>query len=309
MIALLPAVYLRRTMRLSTQRAKSTAQLATLARAVGSFEADPRLRAPDQLAIRFLDPAVAAVARVRLLRWLAIRIYQRKLPGAYLYTIARTRHIDAILRRELEDDVDQVVILGAGYDSRPYRFHAAFPAARFFEVDYPATSARKLEKVTALFGRAPDHVTYLAVDLTAEPLDTALRRVGHDPTRRTLFICEAVTMYLTAAAVDDTLTCVARQSGAGSSIVFDYVFRSILEGDSTLYGAAQAIRLVRRRSEPFLFGIEPGGVHAFLRDRGLECVSNLGPAEMERTYLTRSDGRPFGRSVGYWAIAHARQAR
>lgn len=285
--------------------AKSTAQLTTLARAVASFEADPRLRAADDLAIRFLDPGLAWVAHTFLLRRLAVRLYQQWLPGAYLYTIARTMHIDIVLRRELERGIGQVVILGAGYDSRAYRFHDAFPAVRFFEVDYPATSGRKLKKVAALFGRPPGHVSYVAGDLTAETLEAALRRGGHDPARPTLFICEGVTMYLTAPAVDETLACVVRHSGPGSSIVFDYVYRSILEGDTTLYGAREAIRLVRRRKEPFLFGIAAGGLDAFLEERGLKRIEELGPAEVERTYLTRSDGRLIGRSVGYWALAYA----
>src|SRR5512139_1801546 len=290
-------------------KAKSTAQLTTLARAVAYFEADPRLRAPDDLAVSFLDPALACIVRSSLLRRLAIFLYQRWLPGAYLYTIARTKYIDTVLRLELEQGTGQVVILGAGYDTRAYRFHDAFPTAHFFEVDYPGTSARKLEKVTVLFGHAPVHVSYVAVDLTVNTLEAALVTGSYDPTRRTLFICEGVTMYLTAGAVDEMLACVSRHSGLGSSIVFDYVFHSILEGDATLYGAAEAIRLVQKRREPFLFGIKAGEVVSFLRDRGFECVADLSPADVERIYLTREDGRLIGRSVGYWALAHARRVQ
>ncbi len=290
-------------------KAKSTAQLTTLARAVACFEANPRLRAPDDLAVSFLNPALVCIVRSSLLRRLAIRLYQRWLPGAYLYTIARTKYIDAVLHSELEQGTGQIVILGAGYDSRAYRFHDAFPTARFFEVDYPATSAHKLEKVTVLFGHPPIHVSYVAVDLTVDTLEAALLRGSYDPTRRTLFICEGVTMYLTAEAVDDTLACVSRHSGPGSSIVFDYVFRSILEGDATLYGAAEAIRLVQKRGEPFLFGIEAGKLVSFLKNRGLERVADLGPADVERIYLTREDGCLIGRSVGYWALAHARRVQ
>ena len=285
----------------------STAQLATLARAVASFEADPRIRVSDHLATEFLSPGLARLARSRLLRRVAIRLYQRKLPGAYPYTIARTRHIDMVLRQELENDSRQVVILGAGYDSRAYRFHDAFPTAHFFEVDFPATSARKVARVAAVLGGLPAHVSYAPVDLTVDSLDSSLAMVGYDPGQRTLFIWEGVTMYLTASAVDDTLAFVAGQSGTGSSIIFDYVFRSILAGDSTLYGAAEAVRLVRKRGEPFRFGIEPGEVASFLRERDLECVSALGPADLERIYLSRSDGTLFGRAVGYWAIAHGRR--
>jgi methyltransferase (TIGR00027 family) len=288
-------------------KAKSTAQLTTLARAVANLESDPRLRTSDDLAVRFLDPALAKIVHFSLLRRLAIRLYQRWLPGAYLYTIARTKHIDAVLRAELEQGTKQVVILGAGYDSRAYRFHDDFPGARFFEVDYPATSARKLERVTVLFGCPPVYVSYVAADLTVDKLNIALLNSSYDRTRRTLFICEGVTMYLTAAAVDETLAGISRDAGRGSSIVFDYVFHSVLEGDKSLYGAAEAIRLVRKRGEPFLFGINAGKLVHFLRDRGLECVAELNPVDIERIYLTREDDSLIGRSVGYWALIHARR--
>jgi methyltransferase (TIGR00027 family) len=288
-------------------RAKSTAQLTAFARAVAFLEPDPQLRAPDGMAVSFLDPPLAWATRRRLLRRLAVRVYDRKLPGAYLYTIARTKHIDMVLRRELEGGARQIVILGAGYDSRAYRFHGEFPAACFFEVDYPATSEAKLRKVTALLDRPPDHVRFVAVDLTVDTLEAALLGAGLHPGRQTLFIAEGLTMYLTAEAVDSLLACVAHRAGPGSSIIFDYVFRSILDGDSSLYGAVEAIRLVHERSEPFLFGIEAGTVGSFLGVRGLECVEELGPSEVERIYLSRTDGSVIGRSVGYWALAHARQ--
>lgn len=288
---------------------KSTANLTTLGRAVSFFEADSRLRGPDDLAIRFLDPPLAWVPRSRLLRRLAILLYDRLLPGAYLYTIARTKYIDAILRQELEDGTRQIVVLGAGFDSRAYRLHKSFPDARFTEVDYPANSLCKTQKISVILGSPPDNVTYLPVDLNVEPLGSALSRSGQDPLQRTLFIAEGLTMYLTAVAVDEMLAYVARCGSAGSSIVFDYVYQSILEGDTSLYGAAEAIRLVRKRGEPFLFGIAEGKIGAFLVERGFECAADLRPAELERRYLSREDGSLIGRSVGYWALAHARRAQ
>lgn len=114
-------------------------------------------------------------------------------------------------------------------------------------------------------------------------------------------------MYLPLAAVDETLAFVARQSGPGSSIVFDHIFRGILDGDTALFGAAESIRSARKRGEPFLFGIDAGGVGTFLEDRGLQCLSNHGPSELEKAYLTRSDGASLGPPFGYCAIAHARR--
>jgi O-methyltransferase involved in polyketide biosynthesis len=104
--------------RSAAAKAKSTAQLTALSRATAYLDDEPRLRTPDHLAIRFLDPGLAFLARSRLFRKLLGRVYERRFPGGYLYAIARTKYIDQVLQRELEAGTDQVVILGAGYDSR-----------------------------------------------------------------------------------------------------------------------------------------------------------------------------------------------
>jgi methyltransferase (TIGR00027 family) len=54
-----------------------------------------------------------------------------------------TRHFDEVLLSEIRAGVEQVVLLGAGYDSRPFRFRDALGDIRVFEIDHPGTQARK----------------------------------------------------------------------------------------------------------------------------------------------------------------------
>jgi O-methyltransferase involved in polyketide biosynthesis len=81
--------------------------LTAFSRATAFLDDEPLLRTPDHLAIRFLDPGLAFLARSALFRTLLRRLYERRFPGGYLYAIARTRYIDQVLQRELEAGTDQ----------------------------------------------------------------------------------------------------------------------------------------------------------------------------------------------------------
>ena len=83
---------------------------------------------------------------------------------------------------------------------------------RVFEVDHPASQASKIAKVRRVFGELPAHVTYVAVDFNTQTLAKRLPECGYDETRRTLFIWQGVTQYLTPEAVDSTLAFIAGHS-------------------------------------------------------------------------------------------------
>ena len=72
------------------------------------------------------------------------------LAAAYFMINVRTHYIDAALKRAVADGAAQVVILGAGYDSRAYRFRQAYPQVKYFEVDLPATSVMALQLAEVL---------------------------------------------------------------------------------------------------------------------------------------------------------------
>lgn len=84
-----------------------------------------------------------------------------------------------------------MVILRAGYDSRPYRFADRLDGVQVFEVDHPATSTAKQAKVGALFGEIPANVAYVAVDFTVDKLADKLLGCGYRTTRPTVFLGKA----------------------------------------------------------------------------------------------------------------------
>jgi methyltransferase (TIGR00027 family) len=152
----------------------------------------------------------------------------------------------------------------------------------------------------------PGHVTYVCSDLEREDLGFALERAGYRGAARTLFIWSGVSFYLSAEAVDSVLVFVRRRSGPVSSIVFDYHYKGFTDGTGDYYGGREGRRRVEELGEPCVFGIEEGELPVLLERHELELVSDVGPGELERRYLIRSDGTLDGRPFGFISLAHAR---
>ena len=150
----------------------TTAEYVCAYRGIAAQHPDPKLRNPDYLAEKLCGrPGNFArdYAGSRFVIDSSGVTY-----AAYFMVNARTHWIDAALRRALADGAAQVVILGAGYDSRAYRFREAYPQVNFFEVDLPATSARKRERLAEVFGAVPTYVRYAPIDFDTQKLEDVL---------------------------------------------------------------------------------------------------------------------------------------
>ena len=227
---------------------------------------------------------------------------ERKGPGVLGFLAARCRYIDDYLQACLEAGLDQVVILGAGLDSRAYRFEQLKEHVKVFEVDHPATQQAKMGKLKKIFGEVPEHVAYVPIDFDAETLQK-LFDFGYSPQVKTLFIWEGVVHCLTAEAVDQTLEFVLKNSASGSSIIFDYVYSSALTAAHKRGEVARMQRYRRFTGEGLVFGIEEGQVEAFLRARGYTQIQNVTSEDLKRIYFT---GVNQTRSIApIYAIVHA----
>ena len=223
-------------------------------------------------------------------------------PGVWEFLAARERHIDDTLEASLAEGLEQLVILGAGYDARAYRFEALKTGVKVFEVDHPATQAVKLKKLAAIFGAPPAHVTYVAIDFNEQSLSERLFQSGYAEWLKTLFIWQGVTPYLTPQAVDDTLAFVAGHSGPGSSIIFDYMDATLLSGPPRR-GEIRNMRRYRRLSgEGLVFGIPMASIQAFLEERGLTQVHNADHEALARAYFS-AGSRPRRVADGYAIVS------
>jgi len=224
-------------------------------------------------------------------------------PGVMGFLTVRERHIDEYLKTCLGNGLEQLVTLGAGLDARAYRFDELKNGVKVFEVDHPASQATKLEKLKQVFGSQPAHVTYVGIDFNSQSLAQRLFESGYDERLKTMFIWQGVTQYLTPEAVDSTLAFIAGHSGPGSSVIFDYMYPTLLDG-TVKRGEVANMRGKRWVSgEMMTFGIPEGKITEFLEQRGFTQVHDADNKYLHDTYFT---GEKANRTVAYgYAIASA----
>ncbi len=226
---------------------------------------------------------------------------ESRAPGAQGYMVCRCRYFEDYLQACLSSGVRQVVILGAGLDSRAYQ-DTPLKNVRTFEVDQPGTQADKMRRVVKLFGVLPANVTYVPIDFNEETLDKLLE-CGFDASLKSLFIWEGVTYYLNPEAVDATLEWVRAHSAPGSSIIFDYIYDDALTARNKRGEVARLQRYSRFTGERLVFGIQKGQIEEFLTKRGYWHIVNADSNQLESLYCT---GPNLGRKVAeIYAIVHA----
>jgi methyltransferase (TIGR00027 family) len=272
-----------------------TAGMRTLGRLTDGDSANA-----DYLAERFLQLDQRSWTWApRLSRFL----FDRLIPGAFGYFNARTRYFDDVLLQEAANGLDQLVVLGAGFDSRSVRFAAQLGAARVFEVDRPEVLKTRAERLRG----APQNAHAVAVPIDFERDDLAELLLSHGFLARgvrSLFMWEGVTYYLPESAVDTVLSRVAALTEAGSGIVFDYVTRAFFKGDVREHGAKQLAHGWRSMGNVNRSGV--ADVHALLAPYGFRVREELDPHTLERRYLHALPGGP--RKVwGVMRIAHAQR--
>jgi methyltransferase (TIGR00027 family) len=262
----------------------------------------------DPLAKDFLRTPLRLLTRSRLLTGMIIWFFaERRAPGGVGVVLARSRYIDDCLKDCLAEGIGQLVILGAGYDARAYRFSSLKGAVRVFEADHPATQAVKTRKLRRLLGSLPSHVVYAPIDLMKGALDKTLFESGYDRNLKTLFICEGVTYYLSAEAMDEILALAADNSAKGSSMVFDY-FVQMTADEANESGISrkkleEIAQSAKRQGEPVLFRMRPQSVREFLSRRGFQLKANVTAQELKRLYFK---GRNQRRKVSaHLAVVHA----
>ena len=202
-----------------------TAVYVAAARAVGSKDPDPQRRNPDYLAIKFLGPRERAVLPELQLDALDLDFDSAiKQLGVQIVAVLtyRTKRFDAALLDALQNGATQVVVLGAGFDSRAYRFQSQLGDVRVMEVDYGPTQAYKKQRLGEILDMIPSNVSFVPMDFTKDNLLEQLRNAGYSEQQKTFFLWEGVTYYLPESAVKDTLHFVRDHSAAGSRIAFDY---------------------------------------------------------------------------------------
>ncbi len=200
--------------------------------------------------------------------------------------VLRARYFDDYSQQCIEDGYSQIVLLGAGYDSRYLRLEE-FRQTRIFELDLESTQTIKKCLTRRLMGKLPDHVTYVPIDFSKDSIDQKLFRAGFVRSRKTLFIWEGVTLFLNLDIISETLGRLA-EIGPENRIIFDFIPPELVDDETDYMGNRRLLRLCASINEPLTFGSRPQQMREVLGHLGYGNIDIIGLPEAYRRY-TGSD--------------------
>jgi methyltransferase (TIGR00027 family) len=228
---------------------------------------------------------LSSTRRDRLLAWSSKNPITRKcwrliekftLPGIIEHYAWRKHWIEKLCRQAIADGCDQVVVLGAGFDTLALRLAQEFSHIAFIELDHPATSQAKWRALKQRNHQLPTNLKTYAVNLTTEPLPHEL--IG---AKFSFWIIEGVLMYLEASAVDRLLGELAT-----STTRRQVVFTHMRSWSPAASGFRPKSRLIEAwlawRGEPFRWSIAPEEIEQFLHERGYHLLQMIDPSDEGR---------------------------
>ncbi len=263
-------------------------------RAAESYQPEAERLFDDRFTIGLLPPLwqlVIRLMRIPSLRNSLLKMRERQFPGIIGSLLCRARYIDDVLHDAMKGGVEQVVVLGAGFDSRAYRI-PGIDRLSVFEVDLQTPQTQKKKRLQRLLGNLPSHVTFVPIDFNRQVLGDVMLTAGFRTDAKTFIICEGVTQYITAEAVDATLRFVSGNTPAGSKIVFTYINSGIIDGTGRSEDDQKVVSHAESIGMPWIFGINPAELARYLAMRGLTLVEDVGNAEYQVRYLN-----PMGRRL------------
>ncbi|AKB30832.1 hypothetical protein MSSAC_0156 [Methanosarcina siciliae C2J] len=244
----------------------------------------------DDLAYRILPLGMRSLVwlmRFNSVRAWMIRVTEKDTPGIWGGMMCRKRYIDEKLIKSV-NQVNAVVNLGAGFDTRAYRL-PALSEMPVWEVDQPENINSKQTRLCKLFGAVPSHVRLVPIDFDREELGPVLASYGYSEDMRTFFIWEAVTQYLTETGIRVTFDFLAKAEH-GSLLAFTYTRKDFLDG-RVMYGWENIYKKYVR-DKIWLFGMDPEEWPDFLEGYGWQVVEHVGYEELAARYI-----RPTGREL------------
>lgn len=257
-----------------------TAIIVASLRALSNYENDSCFQCLDPYAELFLPEERLIPLRDPKTR----ELIRKSIPkGMYEYVIARTRYFDFVFLEGLRSDFAQIVFLGAGFDSRPYRFSHLVNSIKIFEVDSAVTQEYK-KSILKKNRELNKNIKYISTDFEKADLFKKLIEQGFNKAERTLFLWEGVTFYLSEDVVYGMLKEIRLQSASGSRICFDF---------QTMKNKEELIK-TGLKEESVKFGIEDGKIDEFVSRNQFKTIVHLDAKDIQERFMKDRDGKLFG---------------
>ena len=270
-----------------------TAEWTCLSRAISFLESNHYFRSDDHIALLLVPRPLQILLSIALIRRFISRTITPK--GIYAYTIARTKYIDAVFKGVLADGFDQILIFGAGFDSRALRFQNEAGDIRIFELDVAITQEAKLNQYAKRGLSIPENVRFISIDFDKDSLSDKLEGGGFRGDMRSIFLLEGLLMYLQPESVVETFKVIKKYAGEGSIVLFDYVRSSVLRQAGLCYGENKILESVAKAGEQWHFGFEEGELDSFLGTYGFRVIEHKNAQDLEQMYFTDRSGKVLTR--------------
>ena len=216
-----------------------------------------------------------------------VKTIEKKSPGIWAGLLCRKRYIDEKLFN-LDHDIDTIVNLGAGFDTRVYRMPATSQIP-VWEVDQNENIAQKHSHLEKQFGQIPSHIQLVPIDFDRDDISSVLSSSGYSSVQKTFFIWEAVSQFLTEIGIQTTFNFLSKAT-QGSRLVFTYILRDFLDGDN-LYGQEKSYEQFVEKGI-WIFGLHPKDVSRFLESYGWRILEHHSYDELAEKYV-----EPTGRKL------------
>ena len=238
----------------------------------------------------------------------------------------RTKWIDdAILAHVVDDSntnsgggvasAEQLVILGAGYDTRGFRLDLP-DGFLVVEVDQPGVQSKKRKRLEGIAAtdnsvasklratnsndsQLSSRVEFLEIDFNKDSVGEILlsSATSLEHTKKTIVTLEGVTQYIPKTSTASTLQQVHSVLPEGSILLISYVPQAVYDNPSECgindpKKLSYMLKTVEWFGEPWISSWSPESFASFLNECGYEVVSDVSAPELNEKYLLpRNRGR------------------
>lgn len=220
---------------------------------------------------------------------------ERVTPGVYGGIVCRSKYMDDAVLKAIEDGFDAVVNLGGGYDTRCLRLKG-MERIEYYHIDLPEVVDAFRAVMSGLPAGLSSNMHFVPIDFNQQSLEEVLMKAGFDKTKRTLFIWEGVTQYISEEALSRTFEYIS-STCTGSRVVFTYVLESYLANPEMFPKHKNIIKLIEKSGVRWINGLSPETMHVYLKAKGFNLIEDAGAPEYQERYLA-----PLGRVMDVMPI-------
>lgn len=282
----------------TSNKPSTTADLVAAVRALHVRQYSPPVF-DDNLAFTLCSSFWKTVIRNGLLTRIVVYGILGKLNPIMPEVYVRGRWAEDNVESAVEQGVDQIVILGAGYDSFALRRHDLMARIQLWEIDQAATQREKFRRMDKHGLERHANAHYVEANFEVDPLHKVLQSAGVDLDRPAVFVWLGVTYYLTEEAIKTTLASISGHMAAGTVLCLDYMAGEEHTPENWRELRAGCAAFVAKRGEPWVTDYDPAEVPAFLQDCGFSSVDNMLPNQIAPHYMHQHPSIPYPEIMGF----------